>query len=155
MNEINSKIGISSSIIIIIGCLLKGFHLQGAAAIFTLGALLFCLVFIPSIIYSLLKNKKIIPAFGCFFLSTLMLGVLFKVMHWPYANFLIVWSVTITLFAIMPIFFINIYSKKINKEHTKLDRINKVLIGVFIVALLSMWYLMIDLNQIPSPYSIP
>ena len=28
-------------------------------------------------------------------------------------------------------------------------------IGVFILACLSMWYLMIDLNQIPNPYSLP
>jgi hypothetical protein len=155
MNQINSKIGITSSIIIMIGCLLKAFHLQGTGALISLGFLLFSLVFIPTLVYSQLKDKKIIYALGFFFTSTLMLGVLFKVMHWPYANFLISWSVTIALFAIMPLYFITTYSNKINEEFTKEDRTRKVFIGVFIVAFLSMWYLMIDIQQIPSPYSIP
>ena len=33
MNNLNEKIGITSSIIIMVGCLLKAFHLKGAASI--------------------------------------------------------------------------------------------------------------------------
>ena len=84
-----------------------------------------------------------------------MVGVLFKVMHWPYANFLITWSVTIALFAIVPLYFIRIYAKKINEEYNNQDRVKEVFIASFILAALSMWYLMIDLNQTPSPYSLP
>ena len=138
-----------------IGCLLKAFHFQGAGALILLGFVLFSLVLIPTLVYSQLKDKKIVYALGFFFASTLMLGVLFKVMYWPYANFLISWSVTIALFAIIPLYFMTTYSNKINEEFTKEDRARKVFIGVFIVAFLSMWYLMIDLQQIPSPYSIP
>ena len=67
-------------------------------------------------------------------------------MHWAGANFLISWSVTIALFAIMPLYFITIYSNKINEAFTKEYRTRKVFIGVFIVAFLSMCYLMIDLT---------
>jgi hypothetical protein len=155
MKNINEKIGISSSLIIIVGCLMKAFHLQGTSFVLTFGFLIFSLVFIPVIIYSQLKDKKIVYALGCFFTSTLMIGVLFKVMHWPYANFLIAWSVTIALFAIMPLYLISTYSNQINEGFTKEDRIIKVLIGTFIIAFLSMWYAMISLNQVPSPYSIP
>ena len=44
MDNINTKIGISSSIIIIAGCLLKAFHLQGAAIVLTSGFLFFSLI---------------------------------------------------------------------------------------------------------------
>ena len=101
------------------------------------------------------KRKKIIHAIAGFLLSTLILGVLFKTMHWPYANFLISWSLTIFLFGITPIYFIINYSTRINEDFTKEDRIKNILIGVFILALLSLWYAMIDLSKIPSPYSIP
>ena len=109
MNNLNEKIGITSSIIIIVGCLLKAFHLQGAAVVLTSGFLIFSLIFMPSIIFSQLKEKKIIHSIAGFFLSTLIIGVLFKIMHWPFANFLISWSITISLFGVTPIYIISNY----------------------------------------------
>ena len=102
-----------------------------------------------------LKEKKIIHPIAGFFLSTLILGVLFKIMHWPFANFLISWSVTISLFGITPIYFASNYYAKINEDFSKEDRMKNILIGVFILVLLSLWYAMIDLSKIPNPYSIP
>ena len=155
MNNLTEKIGIISSFIIIVGCLLKAFHLQGAAVVLTSGFLFFSFIFIPAIIWAQLKRKKPIQAIAGLFLSTLTLGVLFKIMHWPYANFLISWSVTISLFGITPIYFVSNYYTKINEDFSKEDRMKNILIGVFILVLLSLWYAMIDLSKIPSPYSIP
>ena len=155
MNNLNEKIGITSSIIIIIGCLLKALHLQGAAVVLTLGFLIFSLIFMPSIIFSQLKEKKIIHSIAGFFLSTLIIGVLFKIMHWPFANFLISWSITISLFCVTPIYIISNYYNKINENFSKEDRMKNILIGVFILAILSLKYAMMDLSKIPSPYSIP
>ena len=109
----------------------------------------------PSIIFSQLKEKKMIHSIAGVFLSTLIIGVLFKIMHWPFANFLISWSVTISLFAITPIYIIMNYYTKINENFSKKDRLKSILIGIFILTLLSLWYAMIDLSKIPSPYSIP
>ena len=155
MNTITLKIGVSSSVIIILGCLLKAFHLQGAAIVLISGFLLFSLIFIPRIIFTQLKEKKIIYAILGFFLSTLILGVLFKIMHWRGANFLISWSITISLFGIMPIYFLNSCISRWNNSLTKEDQMRKILIGVFILAFLSLWYALIDISKIPSPYSIP
>jgi hypothetical protein len=155
MNSLNEKIGITSSIIIIIGCLLKALHLQGGAVVLTLGFIIFSLIFMPSIIFSQLKKKKIIHSIAGFFLSTLIIGVLFKIMHWPFANFLISWSVTISLFGVTPIYIISNYYTKINKNFSKENRMKNILIGVFILAILSLKYAMMDLSKIPSPYSIP
>ena len=155
MNNLHEKIGITSSIIIIVGCLLKAFHLQGAAIVLTSGFLMFSLIFMPSIIFSQLKEKKMIHAIAGFFLSTLIIGVIFKIMHWPFANFLISWGVTISLFGIVPIYIITNYYTKINENFSKKDRMQNIIIGIFILTLLSLWYTMIDLSKIPSPYSIP
>lgn len=155
MNNLNEKIGITSSIIIIVGCLLKAFHLQGAAVVLTSGFAIFSLIFMPSIIFSQLKEKKIIHSIAGFFLSTLIIGVLFKIMHWPFANFLISWSITISLFCVTPIYIISNYYNKINENFSKEDRMKNILIGVFILAILSLKYAMMDLSKIPSPYSIP
>jgi len=155
MNNLNNKIGITSSIVIMVGCLLKAMHLQGAALVLTSGFLIFSLIFMPSIIFSQLKERKIIHAIASFLLSTLILGVLFKIMHWSFANFLISWSVTISLFGITPIYIIRNYYAKANENFSKEDRMKNILIGIFILTLLSLWYAMIDLSKIPSPYSIP
>ena len=155
MNNLNEKLGIVSSIIIIVGCLLKVFHLQGAAVVLSSGFFIFSLIFIPAIIFYQLKKKKIIHAIAGFFLSTIVIGVLFKIMHWPFANFLISWSVTISLFVIAPIYIIKNYYTKISEEFSKKDRMKNILVGVFILTFLALWYTMIDLSQIPSPYSVP
>ena len=153
--NLNVKIGLSSSIMIIVGCLFKAFHLQGAAIVLTSGFLFFSLIFMPFIIWSQLKENKIIHAIAGFFRSTLILGVLFKIMHWPFANFLISWSVTIALFGITPTYIIRNYYAKTNENFSKKDRMKNILIGIFILTLLSLWYAMIDISKTPSPYSIP
>ena len=132
MNNLNEKTGITSSILIMAGCLLKAFHLQGAAVVLTSGFLFFSLIFMPSIIFSQLKEKKIIHAIAGFFLSTLILGVLFKIMHWPFADFLISWSVTISLFGITPIYIISNYYAKINEDLSKIKLIKIMFIQLHI-----------------------
>jgi uncharacterized membrane protein len=155
MNLTNSKIGIASAIIIFMGCVFKAFHLQGAAALFLGGNLLFSFVFIPVTIYTLLRKGELFNSIACFFFNTMMLGVIFKVMQWPYANFLITWSVTIALFLLTPIYLFRLYKRNLTEKYNHEARVKDIFIGVFILACLSMWYLMIDLNQIPSPYSQP
>lgn len=155
MNNLNLKIGLSSSIMIIVGCLFKAFHLQGAAIVLTSGFVFFSLIFMPFIIWSQLKENKIIHAIAGFFLSTLILGVLFKIMHWPFANFVISWSVTIALFGITPTYIISNYYAKTNENFSKKYRMKNIQIGIFILTLLSLWYAMIDISTTPSPYSIP
>ena len=155
MNKINSKIGIISAMMIFTGCILKALHLKGAVALFLAGNLSFSILFIPAIIYNLLNKGGVFNSICCFLFSSMMLGVTFKIMHWPYANFLITWSVTIALFLLTPIYLFRLYKSGINEKYNIDDKLKDVFIGVFILACLSMWYLMIDLNQIPSPYSLP
>lgn len=152
MNKRNSKIGIVSSIVILIGCLFKAFHFPGAAMIFVVGFLMFSIIFIPIVVLTQIKNKNFINGFGAISLSLIMLGILFKIMQWPYSNFLISWSVTISLFVITPLHIINTFVKKINNKYTEEKRLNDLLIGCFIFAILSMWYVLLDLSS--NPYNL-
>jgi uncharacterized membrane protein len=80
---------------------------------------------------------------------------LFKIMHWPFANFLISWTVTISLFCITPLYIIVNYLKKTNELFTKKNRLQNILIGILSLAFLSLWYALIDFSKTPNPYSIP
>ena len=155
MNKVNSKIGIISAMMIFTGCILKALHLKGAVALFLAGNLSFSIVFIPAIIYNLLNRGEIFNSICCLFFGSMMLGVTFKIMHWPYANFLITWSVSIALFLLTPVYLFRLYKRSVNEKYNLDDKLKDLFIGVFILACLSMWYLMIDLNQIPNPYSLP
>ena len=68
-------------------------------------------------------------------------------MHWPFANFLISWSIKISLFGITPIYIISNYCTKINENFSNEDRMKNILIGVFILAILSLKYAMMDISK--------
>jgi len=76
-------------------------------------------------------------------------------MHWPNANFLITWSVTFSLFLLTPVYLFRLYKRGVNEKYNLDDKLKDIFIGAFILACISMWYLMIDINQISSPYSLP
>ena len=56
MNNLNEKIGINSSLIIIVGCLLKAFHIQEAAVVLTSG---FFILVLLSLWYALIDISKV------------------------------------------------------------------------------------------------
>ena len=148
-------IGIIASATIFLGCLFKAFHLSGAAFMFVAGMLLFSFGFIPLLIWELLKNKHWVWALFSAFLSALMMGALFKVMHWPYANFIIAWGISIILFGIIPLHFFKILLNPVNESYPPEIRRRDVFLGALMLAFFSSWYLLMDLSSIPSVYSLP
>jgi hypothetical protein len=159
MQGLNSKmsvwIGMASASTILLGCVFKAFHLQGAAFVFIAGMSLFCFGFIPVLMVDLFKKGRIVLAMGSFFLSSLILGALFKVMHWPYANFLLSWSVSIILFGILPLHFLKTYRTKTSVVYPQEAKLRDVFLGILLMAFFATWYLLLDLSRIPSPYSLP
>lgn len=87
------------------GTVLKIFHWPGASPALLLGFVLLCFIFFPSAIY---LNHKEFKAKGRTALNVsiliggivLMIGILFKVMHWPGASFLLFtgWSIVVGVF---------------------------------------------------------
>lgn len=159
MTELNSKvgmwIGMVSAAIILLGSFFKAFHLQGAAFVFVAGMLLFCFGFIPVVMVGLFKRGQGVLAFGSVFFSTMVLGALFKVMHWPYANFLIAWSLSIILFGVLPLHFLKTFRTQLSESYTQETKQNDVLLGILLIAFFATWYLLLDLSRVPSPYSWP
>ncbi len=148
MNDIFNKdknpieiYGVVHTLIIILGCILKELNLPFSNITLIIGFGGICGVIMPYYIFSKLKEGKIIIAIGIFFFNTLSLGLWFKVMKWPFVEFLVNWSLTFSLFGVIPIFFINNYLKKINEEFTAEDRKKNILMGVFYSVLIASFYL--------------
>ena len=133
--------GVVHTLIIILGCILKELNLPFSNITLIIGFGGICGVIMPYYIFSKLKEGKIIIAIGIFFFNTLSLGLWFKVMKWPLVEFLVNWSLTFSLFGVIPIFFINNYLKKINEKFTAEDRKKNILMGVFYSVLIASFYL--------------
>jgi len=153
MDRLKDKIGISAAVLIVVACVFKAFHLQGAAAVLTLGFLFFSVVYMPLVVVSMLKEKKIILAIAGVFLSTLTLGVLFRILHLPYAMFIISWSVTLCLFCVAPIYILSNYFAETNETLSESERRRNILFGVLALAVFALWYALLDLTASPSSYS--
>ena len=154
-SKIGTWIGMASAVMIMIGCCFKAFHLQGAAFVFVAGMALFCFGFIPVLAVGLFKNVRGVLALGSVFSSAIILGALFKVMHWPYANFLISWSVSLILFGVLPLHFIKTFRTPPRDAYAEEVKQRDVFLGILLVAFFATWYLLLDLSRTPSPYSLP
>ena len=103
--------GIISIILIILGIIFKSMHWPGAGVIIVLGLVFFSLVFIPlNIVLKFQDDKessnRLIMTIGMLATSAASLGVLFKLMHWPYANVLMFSSLLVFMLVFIPIYFI-------------------------------------------------
>ena len=116
--------GITSIILIILGIIFKSMHWPGAGILIVLGGAFFSLVFIPlNIVLKFQDDKesgnRIIMTIGMLSASAATLGVLFKIMHWPYANVLMFSSLLVFILVFIPIYFI----VKYKNPETKFDAI--------------------------------
>ncbi len=92
--------------LIAIGTVLKIFHWPGAAISLLLGFFILCFIFFPSALYfNYNSSKRGLGVNLTAFLggTSFMLGILFKVMHWPGASMLLLIGWTILLGAFIPL----------------------------------------------------
>ncbi len=80
--------GISCAILMLFGCVSKIMHWPGAGVMLVLAVFLFCFGFLPMALknsYDLLplKKMKTLHVISYLVFAVCMMGVLFKVMHWP------------------------------------------------------------------------
>lgn len=98
--------GVSSLSLIALGTVFKIFHWPGAAISLLLGFFILCFVFFPSALYLNYTSAK--KGFGTNLAAftggtILMLGVLFKVMHWPGTPILLIFGFGILLGIFVPL----------------------------------------------------
>ena len=96
-----------AAIMIIIGAVFKLNHWPGTGAVLVLSMAFVSLLFFPVLLVVRVMNAqgrraKAQNAFGVLSLMLLELGVLFKIMHWPMAGPMIVFSMAIPAFYVIP-----------------------------------------------------
>jgi len=112
-----------SIILIVVGALFKTLHLSSGGIFFVLGIALFSLIFIPVNIMLKFKDDakkegRLIMTIGLLIAALIMIGGLFKVMHWPNANVILYAGLLSFLFLFIPVYFFTQYKKPETKFNT-------------------------------------
>ena len=93
MKAKNKLLGILSAVIFFIGIIFKGLHYPGATILMLFGVISGLLFMLSFFIFDLQKAtkgiEKVTLIFGVFSGITVLLGLIFKTLHWPAANILI------------------------------------------------------------------
>ena len=110
MKKIMKISGIATVFFTIMGAILKTMHLPGAAMAIVLGGFTFSLIFLPLLIAIKFKDEeskvdKAVFSFGFLIAMILSAGLIFKIMHWPLANVMMLSSTVIFTFVYVPVYF--------------------------------------------------
>jgi hypothetical protein len=102
--------GTISTALLSMGLIFKFMHWPGASLGILLGIGTLSLVFLPLMFLLKIKEKqdikdKLTIGIGAFAGILISLGILFKIMHWPYANIMMTSSLTILLLVFLPFYF--------------------------------------------------
>ncbi|MCF6129456.1 hypothetical protein L1S35_07210 [Flavobacterium sp. AS60] len=112
MKKIMLVSGGISTALLTLGILFKFMHWPGAMMFIFVGILVLSFIFLPLSFVLRAKEKKeskdkIVIALGAIAAMCLSLGVLFKIMHWPFANLLCMISLLIMVFLFLPIYYLS------------------------------------------------
>ena len=110
MKKIMKISGIATVFFTTMGAILKTFHLPGAAINIVLGGFTFSLIFLPLLIAIKFRDEeskvdKAVFSFGFLIAMILSAGLIFKLMHWPFANVMMLSSTVTFTFVYVPLYF--------------------------------------------------
>jgi hypothetical protein len=137
--------GLTSAALTLIGATLKTFHLPGAGIMIVLGVVLFALVFLPLMIALKFKDEesttdKIVFSFGLLLGIATSLGLLFKIMHWPFANILMRSGLTLFVFAYTPLYFVTRIRREDQKFQTTVNTVLLMASGGLLYGMYNLGY---------------
>lgn len=133
-----------SGIIAIAAFLLGGFfktlHLPGAGILIILGGFIFSLIFLPLMIVLKFKDEekavdKWVFSLGFILAIMASLGVVFKIMHWPYANFLMRYGNVFFIFGFVPLYYITRIKRVDERLNTTVNAVLMMACGAMLYAL--------------------
>ena len=140
MKKILYLIGLLSTIFTFLGSFFKIMHWPGAAVMIIMGAFSFAFIFIPLLIF--IKSKEVSFLFDKFIYSIgialgtiLMVGFIFKLMHWPWATVLMLSSTLIFNFVYIPLYFITRFNREELKFNTIVNSVVMFSFGSVLLAL--------------------
>ena len=128
MKKILYLIGLLSTAFTFLGSIFKIMHWPGASVMIIIGAFSFAFIFIPLLIF--IKFKEVIFLFDKFIYSIgvvlgtiLMVGFIFKLMHWPWATVLMLSSILIFNFVYIPVYFLTRFKREDLKFNTVVNSV--------------------------------
>ena len=133
-------IGLISTIFTFLGSFFKIMHLQGASVMIIMGAFSFAFIFIPLLIFIKFKEDsflfdKFIYSIGIALGTVLMVGFIFKLMHWPWATVLMLSSILIFNFVYIPLYFISRFNRRELNFNTIVNSVVMFSFGSVLLAL--------------------
>lgn len=120
MRNIASSFGIIGSVLTITGALLKAVQLPPAGILFFSGTCLLALFFLPLLLIIKLKETqgpsgKFNAFSGTLSAIVILIGILFKLMHWPASNIILASGIALFCILFIPSYFIKSYQQAENK----------------------------------------
>lgn len=113
--------GIACTILMLFGCMFKIMHWPGASIMLILSVFLFCFYFLPVALIKGYKSQEI-PKYKTLYIITYIvfsicvMGVLFKVMHWPGAGMFLMIGLPLPFVLFLPAYLY--YTKDEKKENS-------------------------------------
>jgi hypothetical protein len=124
MKKLMKISGVTGTIMLGFAAIFKIMHWPLAGVLLSLGALVVSFLFLPSafsVLWKETKNqKKLILFISAFFAGVaFILGMLFKIQHWPGAGYIITFSMIIGIFLFIPSLLYQLFLDK-DKKHKRL-----------------------------------
>lgn len=142
MKKIMNISGLLAVLFSILGIVLKFLWLPGAAISLVLGFSIFSLFFLPMVFTIKVKQNKSLNNKLTFLISTicgslLTLSILFKIMHWPWANIMGLTSIIVLFFVFVPIYYLNGIKNEETKQQTIITSVILILACALLLALIN------------------
>jgi hypothetical protein len=136
-------IGLLSTIFTFFGSIFKIMHWPGTSVMIIMGAFSFAFIFIPLLIFIKFKevsfmSDNFIYSIGILLGTILMIGFIFKLMHWPWATILMLSSILIFNFVYIPLYFISRLKREELKFNTVVNSVVMFSFGSILLALFDM-----------------
>jgi len=150
MKRITYILGLTGSLMALVGAFFKTQHWPGAGILLTLGFLIVVLGFLPLYFISSYREQSekpniIFPIVGYISLLIVFTGAVFKMMHWPGANVLLRTSVIVLLVGFLPLYVVQIFKRSV-KTRINPAYVIMLLLGIAVVVIL--WRVNISKNAI-------
>jgi hypothetical protein len=144
-------VGIASSVLILLGSVLKILHLPGASVMLVFGGMLFSFIFLPLMIVLKFKDEestvdKWVLSFGFLLAIGISAGILFKLMRWDYAHILMAGGITLFVFGYVPLYFFTRIKRPELKFNTLVNSVLMMCCGGMLFALFNLK----AMNRVPS-----
>tara|TARA_B110000285_G_C15096246_1_gene602142 strand:+ start:1526 stop:1963 length:438 start_codon:yes stop_codon:yes gene_type:complete len=128
MKKILYLIGLLSTAFTFLASIFKIMHWPGASVMIIIGAFSFAFIFIPLLIFIKFKEDiflfdKFIYSIGVVLGTILMVGFIFKLMHWPWATVLMLSSILIFNFVYIPVYFLTRFKREDLKFNTVVNSV--------------------------------